>query len=106
MLTDDFGHLSCPSNLQASCPTGCRIASPHAAASHLPAPLIVAIAFRAYRPSCWLSRLLDSHATTSHLAGPPPLITPSRPLVTPISGLSSGWLRRRLSSSRRHLSAG
>jgi hypothetical protein len=48
----------------------------------------------------WLSRLLASHATTSHLLAPPPLIAPS-PLVTPLSGLSSSWLRRHL-SSRRH----
>jgi len=108
MSTDDSGHSSRPSNLQASCQAGCRVASPHAAASHLPAPLtlIAAIAFRASRPSSWLSRLLDSHAATSHLPAPPPLITPSRPLVMPISGLSSGWLRRSFSSRRRHLSAG
>jgi hypothetical protein len=55
--------------------------------------------------SCPLSRLLASHTATSHLPAPPPLIAPSPPLVTPISGLSSGWLRRRLSSRRRHLSA-
>ena len=32
-------------------PAGCRVASPHAAVSHLPAPLIAAIAFRASCPS-------------------------------------------------------
>ena len=67
---------------------------PSAGASHC------GIAFRASLPSSWLSRLLASHAATSHLPAPPPLITPS-PLVTPLSGLSSSWLRRRL-SSRRH----
>jgi hypothetical protein len=98
--TDDSGHLSRPPKPLV------RVASHHAAASHLPSPLIVAIAFRASHPSGWLSRLLASHATISHLPAPPPLIAPSPPLVTPISGLSSGWLRRRLSSRRRHLSAG
>ena len=83
--------LSCPS--QASRPAGCRVASPHAAASHLPAPLITASPL-----SGWLSRLLASHATTSHLPAHPPLIAPS-PLVTPLSGLlSGGWLERSLSS--------
>jgi hypothetical protein len=56
-------------------------------------------------PSGWLSRLLASHAATSHLPAPPPLIAPSPPLVTPLSGLSSSWLRHRLSSRRRHISA-
>jgi hypothetical protein len=72
---------------------------PSAGASHC------GIAFPASRPSGWLSRLLASHAATSHLPAPPPLIAPL-PLVMPLSGLSSGWLRRRLSSRRRHLSAG
>jgi hypothetical protein len=106
MSNDDSGHSSRPT--QASCPAGCHIASPHAAASHLPAPLIAAIAFRASRLSGWLSSLLASHAATSHLPAPPPLtlIAPSPPLVTPLLGLSSGWLRHHLSSRRRHLSAG
>jgi hypothetical protein len=86
---------------------GLRVASsPHATASHLPAPLIVAITFRASRPSGWLSCLLASHTATSYLPAPPPLIAPLPPLVTPISGLLSSWLRRRLSSRRCHLSAG
>ena len=55
------------SPLQAFRPAGCRVASPHAAASHLLAPFIAAIAFRASRPSGWLSRLLTSHAAISHL---------------------------------------
>jgi hypothetical protein len=42
----------------------------------------------------------------SSASASPSLIAPSPPLVTPISGLLSGWLRRRLSSRRRHLSAG
>ncbi len=72
---------------------------PSAGASHY------GIAFRASCPSGWLPRLLASHAATSYLLVPPPLIAPS-PLVTPLSGLSSGWLRHRLSSRRRHQSAG
>ena len=46
--------------------------------------------------SGWLSRLLASHAATSHLPAPPPLtlIAPSSPLVTPLLllSLSSSWL--------------
>jgi hypothetical protein len=49
--TDDSDHSSRPSNLKASRPAGCRVASPHSAASHLPAPFIAAIPFRASRPS-------------------------------------------------------
>ena len=49
---------------------------PSAGASHC------GIAFRASCPSGWLSRLLASHAATSHLPAPPPLIAPL-PLVTP-----------------------
>ena len=64
---------------------------PSAGASHC------SIAFRASHPSGWLSRLLTSHAATSHLPAPPPLIPPL-PLVTPLSGLSSSWLRHHLSS--------
>ena len=56
------------------------------------------IAFCASHPSGWLSCLLASHAATSHLPAPPPLIAPS-PLVTSLLlGLSSSWLRHRLSS--------
>jgi len=56
-------------------------------------------------PSGWLSRLLASHAATSHLPAPPPLIAQS-PLDTPLSGLSSSWfLMHRLSSRRHHISA-
>ena len=63
-------------------------------------------AFHASRPSGWLSCLLPSHADTSHLPAPLPLMAPS-PLVTPILGLSSSWLRRHLSPPcRHHLSAG
>jgi len=72
---------------------------PSASASHC------GIAFRASHPSGWLSRLLASHAATSHLPVPPPLITLS-PLITPLLGLLSGWLRHHLSSRHRHQSAG
>ena len=41
--TDNSGHSSRPS--QVSRPAGCRVASPHAAPSHLPAPLIAASSF-------------------------------------------------------------
>ena len=70
----------------------CRL--PSAGASHC------GIAFRAFCPSGWLSRFLASHAATSHLSAPPPLIAPS-PLVTPLLGLSSGWLRRIIENSQR-----
>ena len=43
MSTDNSGHSSRPS--QASRPDGCRVSSPHAAAFHLPAPLIMASPF-------------------------------------------------------------
>ena len=58
MSTDDSCHSSRPS--QASRPAGCRVASPHAAASHLPAPLIAASYFvPLVRPAgCPLSSLL------------------------------------------------
>ena len=86
--TDNSGHLSCPSNLQASHrPAGCRVASPHATTSHLPAPLIAAVTFRASRRSGWLSPHLDSHSATFHLPEPPPLSVLSLPLVTPILSL-------------------
>ena len=39
-IITNIRHSSRPS--QALCPAGCRVASPHAAASHLPAPLIAA----------------------------------------------------------------
>jgi hypothetical protein len=70
---------------------------PSAGASHC------SIVVCASRPSGWLSHLLASHASTSHLSVPPPLIAPS-PLVTPLSGLSSSWLRCCLSSRRHHIS--
>jgi hypothetical protein len=87
-----------PPRWLSRCLSSCR-RLPSAGASHC------GIAFCASCPSGWLSRLLASHAATYHLPAPPPLIAPS-PLVTPLSGLSSGWLRRRLSSRLRHLSAG
>jgi hypothetical protein len=46
----DFGHSSRPS--QASRPDGCRVASPHAATFHLPAPLIAASPFVRSNISC------------------------------------------------------
>ena len=72
----------------------CRL--PSAGASHC-----------GHRLSCLSSvRPIVPSPCFSHLPAPPPLIAPSPPLVMPISGLSSGWLRPRLSSRRRHLSAG
>ena len=98
MLTDDSGHSSRPSQVVVALPL-----------LTLPPPICRRLSLQ-HRLLCLLSvrrvaRLLASHAATSHLPAPPPLITPL-PLVTPLSGLSSGWLRRRLSSHRRHLSAG
>ncbi len=81
MSTDDSGHSSRPTLLLHCLSSRRRL--PSAGASDC------GIAFRASRPSGWLSRLLASHAATSHLPAPPPLIAPS-PLVTPLSGLSSG----------------
>ena len=56
--TDNSGHSSRPTH--ASCRAGCRVASPHAAASHLPAPLIAASPFvPLVRPAgCHVSSLL------------------------------------------------
>ena len=56
--TNDSGHSSRPS--QASRPDGCRVASPHSAAFHLPVPLIVASPFvPLVRPAgCRVSSLL------------------------------------------------
>ena len=57
MSTDDSGHSSRPS--QASRPDGCRVASPHSAAFHLPASLIAASPFefacphRLWHGRCW-----------------------------------------------------
>jgi hypothetical protein len=51
------------------CLSSCR-RLPSAGASHC------GIAFCAFRPSGWLSCLLASHAATSHLPAPPPLIAP------------------------------
>ena len=76
--TDDSGHSSRPS--QASHPDGCRVASPHAAAFHLPAPLIVA------SPFVPLVRPAGCHVSS--------LLTPSPPIC---------W-RLRLSSRHRHSS--
>ena len=61
-------------------------------------PLLLPSILAIKEPSSgWLSRLLASHADTI-------LIAPSSPLVTPLLGLLSSWLRRRLSSRRRHIS--
>ena len=100
MTTDNSGHSSRPS--QASHPTGCRVASPHATAFHLLVPLIAALPFLPLirLAGCHISLLFTPHTATSHLPVPPPLIAPS-PLVTPLSGLSSSWLRRHC----RHISA-
>jgi hypothetical protein len=96
VLTDNSGHSSCPSKPLV------RLVPPPSICRRLslrPSPFVPLV-----RPAdC---PVLASHAATSHLPAPPPLIAPSPPLVTPISGLSSGWLRRRLSSRRRHLSTG
>ena len=102
MSTDDSGHSSRP--FQTSRLDGGRVASPHTATFHLPAPLIAALPSRDSRPSGWLSYLLASHTATSHLPAPPPLIALS-PLVMPLSGLSSGYLRHSLSSRHHHMSA-
>jgi hypothetical protein len=91
------GYLSRPS--QASRPDGCRVASPHSAAFHLPVPLIAASPFvPLVRPAgCRVSSLLTPPPPICRLSAPPPLIAPS-PLIAPLSGLSSSWLRHRLSS--------
>jgi len=102
--TEDSGHSSHPS--QASRPAGCRVTSPlHSAAFHLLTPLIAALPFvpLVCLAGCHVSSFLTPHPATSHLLAPPPLIAPS-PLVTPLSGLLSSWLRRPLSSRRRHIS--
>ena len=98
----------------ASCLAGCRINSPHAAVSHLPAPSpgglgpgggsLGAAAFSSRRaitfcsaalvPLIWLV-VVSSLLTPLHpLPAPPPLVTPL-PLVPPLSRLLSGWLLRR-----------
>jgi len=59
------------------------VVAPSAGASHC------GITFCASHPSGRLSCLLASHTATSYLPASPPLITLS-PLVTPLSGLSSG----------------
>jgi hypothetical protein len=105
---------------------------PSPSRSHRPCRLMTPATCRApprLSSGCWLSRCLSSrrrlpsavashcghrcsclssasHAATYHLPAPPPLIASSPPLVTPILFLSSGWLRCRLSSRCRHLSAG
>ena len=76
--TDDSGHSSRPS--QASCPDGCHVASPHAAAFHLPAPLIVALPF-----------LPLVHPAGCHVSS---LLTPPPPICW---RLRLSWRRRLLS---------
>jgi hypothetical protein len=58
--TDDSGHSSRPS--QASRLDGCRVASPHSAAFHLPAPLIAASPFEplVHPAGCHVSLLLTT----------------------------------------------
>jgi len=82
MTADDSGHLPHPS--QAPRPAGCRVASPHTAISHLPAPLIAALPFVALvhpagfcpsslltppPPICWRLCLLSHPSRASHPAG-------------------------------------
>jgi len=62
MSTDDSGHSSRPS--QASRTDGCRVSSPHAAAFHLPAPLITASPF--------VSLICPAGCCVSSLLTPPP----------------------------------
>ena len=63
--TDDSGHSSRPS--QASRPDGCRVASLHSAAFHLPVPLIAASPFvPLVRPAgCRVSSLLTPDRTVN-----------------------------------------
>ena len=93
---------SCVSSL-----AGCRIASPHAAASAShrglsSCPLI------SLRPS-WTSSPAGCCIAYPHVAAflplaPLPLVAPS-PLITPLSGILSGWLSHHLSSGSRLPSA-
>jgi hypothetical protein len=62
--TDDSDHSSHPS--QASHPDGCRVASPHATAFHMPAPLIAASPF--------VPLVLPAGCRVSSLLLPPPPI--------------------------------
>ncbi len=59
----------------------------------------------AYISSGWLSRLPTPHTNTSHLPAPLPIIL-LLPLITPLSGLSSGWLSHYLFSRHRLPSIG
>jgi len=108
-VVTNIRHSSRPS--QASRPAGCRVASPHAAASHLPAPLIAALPLV---PLVWLivasSRFSQRHlpsasASASHRAtaschaplGPLVWLVKASPLLTPpppICGIieSSQWI--------------
>jgi hypothetical protein len=110
---------------RASCPSGFRVASPHAAASRPPAPLPLIAPPLVTAPlsrllSSWLSRhfssrrhLPSAYASASHRAPlaplvqlvvaspigtpPPPSIVPP-PLIAPLSRLLSVWLSRPWSS--------
>ena len=101
--TDDSGHSSRPPKPLVRLVVALPLLTP-------PPPICRRLSLRpspfVSHPSGWLSCLLASHTATSYLPAPPPLIAPLPPLVTPILGLSSSWLRRRLSSRRCHLSVG
>ena len=96
---------------RASCPSGCCIDSPHAATSHLPAPLpgglgpggrslgaaafsschAVASRSAALAPLVRLVVALPLLTPSRPLPAPPPLVA-SSPLVPPLLCLLSGWL--------------
>jgi hypothetical protein len=92
-VATNIRHLSRPS--QASRPAGCHIASPHAAVSHLLAPLIVPL------PLVPLVRLIVTAGCVNGLPLQCQSCHQHLSLVTPLPGLSSGWLSRCLFSRRR-----